>query len=110
MSKSQTGKKRSSDICQKMSERQTGNKHWLFGKRHKDTTIQKMRDIKVGKKFTVEHRQKISHAQLGRVVSDSTRQKISMSNKGKQSAPKSEETRRRMVESWKTRRKPIICI
>ena len=39
---------------------------WNKGKRHKPQTIEKMRAIKVGKKFTKEHRMKIGLSHLAR--------------------------------------------
>ena len=46
-------------------------------------TRQKMRDKKLGKKLTPEHIKKISESNKNRVVTESTRQKISKANKGK---------------------------
>jgi group I intron endonuclease len=45
-------------------------------------TKQKMRLIKLGKKLSIEHKNKISTGNLGKTISDETKLKMSMSKKG----------------------------
>jgi len=49
ISKTLTGRKLPEETCVKMSESRTGDKHPFFGKHHKDSSKQKMRDQKIGK-------------------------------------------------------------
>jgi len=44
----------------KMSESKLGNKNSFFGKFHSDKTKQKIREFQTGRKYSYEHRQKVS--------------------------------------------------
>jgi len=77
ISKTLTGRKLPEQTCVKMSESRTGDKHPLFGKHHKDSSKQKMRDQKIGKMdgeknpffgktHSVEASKKISESGKGR--------------------------------------------
>lgn len=63
--------------------------------KHTEATKKKMREIKLGKKFTEDHKKKISESLLGITRSDETKQKI-----GKRSSDRkhTEESKRMMSE------------
>ena len=63
----------SEETKQKMSERQQGEKHWLYGKHHSEETKQKISDSKTGK----------NHHMYGKKLDTETKQKISQANIGK---------------------------
>lgn len=75
------GKKHKKDSLIKMSEASKGNKNML-GKNHSEESKQKISNSLKGFKHTEESKIKISKGLVGRKVSIETRKKISESNKG----------------------------
>ena len=101
------------------------NINWCrYGTKHREEAISKMINSHTGKKFTEEHKHSISEgnkgikrsdetklrmsiAKKGHSTSEETRRKISEAMKAKSNIagiPKSEETKRKMKESWVKRR------
>jgi hypothetical protein len=75
---------------QLISKSQTGEKNSMYNKNHTPESIQKIREAKIGEKnsfygktHTPETIQKLREINLGKIVSEKTRQKISEANKGK---------------------------
>lgn len=71
------GKKVSEDILAKMRLIR-GEKHWAYGKKGKLC-------CHYGRKLTKEHKEKIGNSSRGRIISDETKQKISIANSGENS-------------------------
>ena len=67
---------------------------------HSDETRQKMREKKLGRKFTMseDHKAAISKARMGHAVSEETREKIREKRKNQVIPKHSEETKQRMSE------------
>ena len=61
----QKGKQKSEETKNKMSEAQKGNKYNL-GKKHSEESKKKMSEAKKGKKFSEEHKKKLSLQRTGR--------------------------------------------
>jgi hypothetical protein len=88
MSKSQTGKHRwSEDERKAISQRVSGEKHGMFGKHHTQEAIDKISKAQkglntwtLGTKVKNETKKKISEAQMGRITSQETKQKLSVAN------------------------------
>ena len=59
------GIKRSDEYILKLSERQKGEKAYMFGKKHSKETLQKMSDIKKGKSPSQETREKLKITSTG---------------------------------------------
>ena len=62
-----------------------GEKHQMFGKFHKDESKQKMRLAKLGKtrgSYSLEHREKIKLAQIGRVFTEEHKNKLRLAKIG----------------------------
>lgn len=89
----------------------TGEKHHRFGQKHSDETRARMRAAKVDRTFSLEHREKIRLAGLGRVWSEEQRAKFSAWAR-KQKAESSPESRAKMSAAAKrgwARRKAAKC-
>lgn len=80
-------------------------------------------DPRIGRKLTEEHKEKIRQANKGRIKSEETREKLRQANLGKKATdetreklrkahtgtkrgPRSEETRKKISDSWKARTEP----
>jgi len=61
-----------------ISEKLKGNKHFL-GHKHSKESIEKMRNAKLGKTFSDEHKRKLSISRRKRVITEETKIKISIS-------------------------------
>lgn len=77
MSQSRSGEKNyllgghlTDETKQKLSDALSGPKHPMFDKKHKPETIQKMRDVKTGKVLTETTKKKISDAHIGKSAGD----------------------------------------
>lgn len=60
----------SEETIQKRREANSGENNPMFGKEHKPETIQKMRDVKIGKILTKTTKEKISVAHIGKAAGD----------------------------------------
>jgi hypothetical protein len=107
ISKGLTGIKRSIEHRNKISESLMGNTFWL-GKKHTEETKQKLKGNKsrLGIPHSEETKKKMSEAQLGHVVLEKTKDKISRANKGNTyclGRVLSEATKKKISESLKNR-------
>jgi len=119
-----SGWKCSMKTRQKMSESKKGENHPMYdktgkgtpmyGKHHSNKTKKKMSEVKKGKKFSKEHRQKLSEAHKGRIScmygkkhSEEARQKMSESHKGKKF---SENHKQKLSEANKGENNPMYGI
>lgn len=64
------GKTHTEKSKQKNREANSGENHPMFGKKHEPKTIQKMRDIKTGKVLSETTKKKISDAHIGKKAGD----------------------------------------
>lgn len=76
------------EMKRKRSQLIKGNKHPMYGKHHKEESIQKMIRAKIGKKLTEEQKNKISKSLkgknspwYGKHLTEETRRKLSMAQK-----------------------------
>jgi group I intron endonuclease len=67
----------------KMSEVKKGENNPMYGRKHKEETIEKQRQIKLGKTHSLETKLRIGLYSSQRVHSTETKEKISKSHKGK---------------------------
>lgn len=99
------GKKLSEETKRKLSEKNKGEKHPMYGKSHSEETRKKISEKQKGRKLSEETRKKISEVRKGQKISDEHKQRISESKKGKTSNRKgkshSEESRKKMSEARK---------
>ena len=77
ISKTLTGRKLPDETCVKMSESRIGDKHPMYGKHHKESSIQKMREQKIGKMYGEKN------PFYGKTHSEESSKKISESGKGR---------------------------
>jgi hypothetical protein len=119
MSEGRKGIKFSDETLKKMSNSQKGNKN-KAGKKVSEESRKKMSDAKIGKKASKETKQKMSSSQKGKVKSELHKQAISAAKSGitfddnhKENLrqawlnrePMSEETKRKMSESRKGKKR-----
>lgn len=86
ISNAHIGKKHSDDTRQKMSKSRTGNNNGMYNRKHTDESKRKMSDAKIGKPGfprSDKQREAARLANTGKIVSETTRIKISEANKGK---------------------------
>ncbi len=90
-----------------------GALHPLYGKKHSEETLLKMRLAKLGKKMSEESKKKMSIAGRGKFISEEQRKKTSAANKGqipwskgKKLEPFSLETKQKMSLAAKGKPKP----
>ena len=76
-----SGAVRSEEWKRKLSERQKGEKHYLYGKKHSEETRMKMSEVRKGIIFSKKHKEKISEGKKN--PTEETRRKMSEGNKGK---------------------------
>ena len=86
-------KQSSTETRRKISEANSGERHWNYGKRASDKTRAKLRVAvlegrtgTLGKHLSEETRRKIREANLGKTASEETRQKMSESHRGEKNA------------------------
>ena len=110
---SATGLPKSQEHKRKISEsnkgKQSGKNHPLYGKHHSEETKQKISKAHQGIERgspSKEHREKISEALRGRVISPEWRQKISEAHTGRERKPFSDEWKKSISESLKGRVSP----
>ncbi len=68
-------KHHSNETKERMSISHSGENHPMYGKHHSDKTKEKMRQAKIGKKLSDEHRKKLSEAHKGQKPSAETIEK-----------------------------------
>ena len=107
--KQNLGKKASAETRLKQSIAQKGKIPWIKGKIHSEETKIKLRQINLGSNNpnfglhrSLETKNKTSNTLKGHIVSEDTRKKISLNNKGKK---KSVESVRKAVETRRSRGK-----
>lgn len=76
------GKRHTEEARQKISAAQRGPLHHLYGKRHTEESIEKMRQAHTGKKASDETRHKMSVAHRGKTFSAEHRRKLSERQRG----------------------------
>jgi hypothetical protein len=81
-----SGAIRSKETKRKMSERQKGEKHYFYGKKHSKETRRKMSEARKGRTTSQETKTKISEAK--RNMSEETRRKMSEGIMGKNKGKK----------------------
>ncbi len=109
ISASQKGKIVSLKTRQKMSEWQQNGGHPMFGRKHADSSKQKMSVSRIGKKWSMsqEGRENIRQSRIGKKASQATREKMSAMRQGEQhpnyGKPMSEEQKKKISETRKAR-------
>jgi len=111
------GWKHTEEAKRKISEAHKGKPTWIKGKHHSDETRAKLSRAKMGVKLTLEHRvlllkihntpevrERHRIAATGKKVSDDTKKKLSIINKGKKKPPRSPEHCAK-ISAWRTGRK-----
>ena len=78
----------SEETKRKMSEAQSGQHHWFYGKHPSEETLRKMSEVNKGKVFSEETRRKLAEAKIGKTGN-------ALGHK------KSDEAKRKMSESMK---------
>lgn len=86
-----TGIIRSEETLKRMSESQSGDKHWFYGKKHSAETKEKISQMKIGKArkpFSDEHKQKMKDSKcgknnpmFGKTQSEETKEKLRLARK-----------------------------
>lgn len=118
------GKHHTEESRKKMSDSHKGQVSWCKGRTniYSKETLQKMREKKLGKPLSEEHKRNIresqkgeNHPMYGKHHTEETKKKISKANKGKVSHNKgkhlSDDTKAKISESNKGKRaKKVICI
>jgi hypothetical protein len=104
-----SGRIKSEDEREKISEAHKGENNYWYGKSHSEESKKKMSESHKGKLISEETRRKLSEISKGKIISEETRRKLSEINKGR---IVSEETRRKLskinkgrIASEETRRK-----
>ena len=118
--------------AEKLKETMKGKNNPFYGKHHTKETIEKMRNVKLGKKLTEEHKKKISehntrpflgkhhtketiekmrNAKLGKKLTEEHKKKVGLAGLGRKV---SEDTKRKISETHKKNgtynSKPVLCI
>lgn len=79
------GRKLTFQQCKNISKGHLGEKHWLYGKHPSKESIEKNRLSHLGKKFSEEHKRKISQSLIGktkgRILTNKEKQYISIKTK-----------------------------
>jgi group I intron endonuclease len=101
VAESRLGMKHSNECRALMSKMRSGSKHPLYGMHHTEDAKRRMRQAKVGKLLSEEHKANIGRAIKGIRRSDETKKKMSRALKGRVF---SEETRALMRAAWVRRR------
>ena len=83
-------------LSEARKDRYTGENNPMYGKKHSDETLRKMREAKKGKKMSAETRESMSESRKGHLVSEETKKKM---REAKQNI--SAETRRKIGETKK---------
>ena len=98
-----SGRERSAETRQKISESTSGEKSYWFGKTHSPETRKKLSEANMGKKHSPETRQKISEGNIGKKCSPETRKKLSEAHSGEKGywfgKTRSPETRQKISEN-----------
>lgn len=92
---------------QKIGDSQRGEKNHMYGKKHTKESREKMSKVQIGntnwlgKKFSEEHKRKISESNKGKKMNFTKehKNKISIALKGRINGPHSEETKRKIAET-----------
>lgn len=92
----QLGLKHTQKTKEKIKLAMTGHLNPFYGKKHSPQVIELIKEKNTGRKFTIEQREKLSKALIGRVCSDEQKQKSSISNRGQK---RSIETCKRISDS-----------
>ena len=75
------GHKHSKESRAKMSKANSGENNPMYGKTHSESTLDKMSEVKKGKKFSEKHRHNLSQARIGKTHSKITLNKMSKTQK-----------------------------
>ena len=86
-------------LSEARKDRYTGENNPMYGKKHSDETLRKMREAK--KNMSEETKKKIREAKKGRCLSEEHKKKIREAKKGK---PKSEEHKKKLSKALKVLR------
>ena len=92
------GKHLSEEAKRKLSEANKGERNHRYGKHHSEETKRKMSEAHKGKKFSEEHKKRISESVKGKQISEETKRKMSEAHKAKKF---SEETKKKISEARK---------
>jgi hypothetical protein len=76
-----------------------GESHPMYGRNHTEDTKIKMRKSKNMPPRTKEHNEKLRRANIGKIISNETREKLRKSLLGKNTGPKSQETKNKISQS-----------
>jgi predicted GIY-YIG superfamily endonuclease len=87
---------KSDEVRKKLSECQSGDKHYFYGKSHSDETKEKLSIKLKGRIISEESRKKMSETHKKMTISEETRKKMAESLRGK---PRSEETKEKIRQS-----------
>lgn len=86
-----TGRVLSSEAKTKISDSHKGELNPFYGKKHSDSSREKMSKSLVGREFSAEHRARLGESNRRRIVSPETRAKMSASAKARRKRERGED-------------------